>query len=60
MLSAKNLESGKSGVVAYFESRILTHRTEEEILLILDGVEKHVENPIKGMFDVNVFYRNGN
>ena len=52
-------ESGKSDVT-YLDSRILTHGTEETILLLLDGVEAYFGSPNKGMFDANMFYRIGN
>ena len=56
---AAGQESGKSGVT-YLNSRILTHGTEETILLLLDGVEAYFGSPNKGMFDANMYYRIGN
>lgn len=56
---AAGQESGRS-VVTYLESLILTHGTEEDILLLLSDVESDFCNAGKGFFYANTFYGIGN
>lgn len=52
-------KSGKS-CVTFLDKDILTHGPEEDILLLLDGLETYFGNPIKGMFYANMLDGIGN